>query len=270
MGSKRSRPQDDGEPDTTLPHQERSRPKKRPRQNGPETPHPSTAVNHLKRKIRDVTRTLERSEHMPADIRVEKERALAGYRQDLENSEYEKRKQTMIKKYHMVRFFERRKATRRLKRLKALLSKADREGKEYVDLKRKTHEAEVDLNYTLYCPLAEKYASLYKGKADAGDGDVTLSNDSLISQESGAMAPRPAMWDTVEQCMKEEGTLWALRDRRAGKSPASGADMSQPAAVRKDGSQSKKKSQPRKSGKQAIDPVVEGHEDASDDGFFEE
>ena len=66
---------------------------------------PSTSVNHLKGKIRDVARTLDRSKNLPADVRVEKERALAAYKLDLENAEHEKRKHQMIKKYHMVRFF---------------------------------------------------------------------------------------------------------------------------------------------------------------------
>ena len=61
----------------------------------------------------------------------------------------------------MVRFLERQKAIRRLKRLKTLISKAESGSEEYVDLKRKVHKAEADLNYTLYCPLAEKYTSLY-------------------------------------------------------------------------------------------------------------
>lgn len=65
----------------------------------------STAVNALKAKIRDLTRLLERSDSLPADVRVEKERALAGYKQDLEAAHEEKAKQAMIKKYHMVRFF---------------------------------------------------------------------------------------------------------------------------------------------------------------------
>ncbi|KAI4123440.1 MAG: hypothetical protein LQ347_006160, partial [Umbilicaria vellea] len=65
----------------------------------------STAVNALKAKTRDLTRLLERSDSLPADVRVEKERALAGYKQDLEAAYEEKAKQAMIKKYHMVRFF---------------------------------------------------------------------------------------------------------------------------------------------------------------------
>lgn len=64
--------------------------------------HPS--VNPLKSKIRDLTRALHHSD-LPADIRVEKERALAGYEQDLENALEEKRKRELIRKYHMVRFF---------------------------------------------------------------------------------------------------------------------------------------------------------------------
>ena len=62
------------------------------------------SVNILKSKIRDLTRALQHSD-LPADIRVEKERALAGYEQDLETALEEKRKRELIGKYHMVRFF---------------------------------------------------------------------------------------------------------------------------------------------------------------------
>ena len=59
----------------------------------------------LKSKIRDLSRSLGHNDRMPADVRIEKERALAGYKQDLENAQNEKRRQAMIKRYHMVRFF---------------------------------------------------------------------------------------------------------------------------------------------------------------------
>ena len=42
---------------------------------------------------------------MPADARVESERALAGYRQDLAAVEEGKRRAKMVGRYHMVRFF---------------------------------------------------------------------------------------------------------------------------------------------------------------------
>lgn len=45
---------------------------------------------------------------MPADVRIEKERALAGYQADLEKSKStvgSKRRNDIISRYHMVRFF---------------------------------------------------------------------------------------------------------------------------------------------------------------------
>ena len=105
MGSKRPRLHDNEDDKQVPSHQERKRPKKRIRRDDQDAPRPSTAVNHIKHKIRDLRRTLERSGNLPADVRVEKERALAGYKLDLEKTECEKRKQQMIKKYHMVRFF---------------------------------------------------------------------------------------------------------------------------------------------------------------------
>jgi len=65
----------------------------------------ASSVNTIKKRIRDVTRRLERSEGLPANVRVEDERALAGYEQELAAAEAEKIRQKMIKKYHMVRFF---------------------------------------------------------------------------------------------------------------------------------------------------------------------
>lgn len=63
------------------------------------------SVNSLKSKIRDLTRSLNHNGDLPAGVRIEKERALAGYKQDLENAEQEKQKQALITRYHRVRFF---------------------------------------------------------------------------------------------------------------------------------------------------------------------
>ena len=65
----------------------------------------ASSVNAIKKRIRDVTRRLERSENAPADKKLEDERALAAYQQELASAEAEKIRQKMIKKYHMVRFF---------------------------------------------------------------------------------------------------------------------------------------------------------------------
>lgn len=44
---------------------------------------------------------------MPADLRIEKERALIGYQRDLEEVEEIKKRSEMISKYHFVRFLGR-------------------------------------------------------------------------------------------------------------------------------------------------------------------
>jgi hypothetical protein len=67
----------------------------------------SSSVNAIKKRLRDVTRKLERAEYLPADVRIESERALAAYQQELASAQAEKIRQKMIKKYHMVRFFGR-------------------------------------------------------------------------------------------------------------------------------------------------------------------
>lgn len=63
------------------------------------------SINRLKKKIRSTTRVLNHSDNLPAGVRIEKERALAGYQHDLEQAALKKQRQRMIKKYHMVRFF---------------------------------------------------------------------------------------------------------------------------------------------------------------------
>ena len=61
------------------------------------------SINPIKSQIYHLNRQLRQG--LPADIRVEKERALAGYERDLEIAIEERKKQEMISKYHMVRFF---------------------------------------------------------------------------------------------------------------------------------------------------------------------
>jgi hypothetical protein len=110
MPPKRSHEDLDGIHESRQPqvHQDDPKPAKKPRREGPpkirKQVHASS-VNAVKKRIRDVTRLLSRSEDLPADVRVENERALAAYQQELNAADEEKTRQRMIKKYHMVRFF---------------------------------------------------------------------------------------------------------------------------------------------------------------------
>jgi hypothetical protein len=64
------------------------------------------------------------------------------------------------------------------------------------------HVAEVDLNYTQYCPLSEIYVSLYPREKSATEDGV----------ETEKLDGKPPMWAEVERCM-EDGTLNRLRNR---------------------------------------------------------
>ncbi|PQE13173.1 rRNA-processing efg1 protein [Rutstroemia sp. NJR-2017a BBW] len=162
----------------------------------------ASSVNAIKKRIRDVSRKLERSQDLPANVRIENERALAAYQQELASAEAEKIRQKMIKKYHMVRFFERQKATRQLKKLRKRLLET-KSTEEVEQLKKEMHILEVDLNYTQYHPLGETYISLYPPKGSAEEA----------KEESNEQRPKPPMWAEVEKCM-EEGTLHQLRNRK--------------------------------------------------------
>ncbi|KAH8815809.1 hypothetical protein F5884DRAFT_773745 [Xylogone sp. PMI_703] len=212
MGQKRKVPEPDG---SEIVHESRQsqiygsnpKPAKKARKSEPaeikRQAHISS-VNAIKKRIRDVTRKLAKAEDMPANVRLEHERALTAYQQELATAEVEKVRQKMIKKYHMVRFLERQKATRLVKKLRKRILECE-STEEVEGLKKQMHIAEVDLNYTQYCPLAETYISLYPPKEA---GEERLDDQARLDTKS-----KPPMWKEVEKCM-EDGTLDKLRNRK--------------------------------------------------------
>ncbi|MCJ1479744.1 18S rRNA maturation protein [Lambiella insularis] len=231
------------------------------------------SVNALKEKVRDLSRLLDHSKTLPADVRVEKERALAGYRLELEKAQDEKRRAEIIKKYHMVRFFERQKATRALKKLQKKFAATPSSDAEYSMLQRAVREAEIDLNYTMYYPLAEKYQSLYPRKGDQAPVGEEQGQEIGGRGGRGLGAERPPLWFVVERATAE-GTLETLRD---GKGQSMAIRKQKPTALAQSS-----KSNPR-AGEKAHDlgrgggvklsggPVSDEDEDEdmSDGGFFE-
>ncbi|KAE8375630.1 hypothetical protein BDV26DRAFT_267385 [Aspergillus bertholletiae] len=184
----------------------------------PKKEHQYPSVNELKKRIRDVKRLLNRVD-LPADARIVQERALAGYENDLGEEENRRERSKMIKKYHFVRFLDRKTASKDVKRLehrKKEVSGSDPDStdkeKKLAALSKKLHAARVNLNYTIYYPLAERYVALYadaKKKKDQAKGE-----DNDEDGDAGytlAHADKPAMWYTVEKCMKDK-TLELLRD----------------------------------------------------------
>lgn len=164
---------------------------------------------------------------------------------------------------------ERQKATRKLKRLKKLLSAADHESEEYLELKEKVHRGHVDLNYTLYCPLGEKYTSLYKRTDAHDDLETTMADSSAISQGSGIDSPKPAMWHVVEQCMADN-TLAVLREGKRKNTLSTGVTQSSPSITAHLARPVQKAKSKDVTGKHSNNALLEAQAADSDEGFFEE
>lgn len=116
---------------------------------------------------------------------------------------------------------DRKSATKNLNRLlrreKDLASSERTASKSIEDdlesLRRKIHIARVNLNYTIYYPLNDKYISLYaneqkhKHQHKESDDDTYSGADNTATQSDS----KPPLWYTIEKCM-QEGTLDLLRD----------------------------------------------------------
>ena len=98
------------------------------------------------------------------------------------------------------------------------------------ELARRVHTAQINLNYTIYCPLTEKYVSLYPNKKmrkTAATANVAEEEDEalrtggknddptimdILPQETTDVG-KPDMWLVVEKCTeKGQEALDLLRD----------------------------------------------------------
>lgn len=166
-------------------------------------------VNELKSRIRSLKRQLERNDSLSAVAQQEKERALRAAQDELERNERATKRNEMIGKWHKVRFFDRRKAEKRLKRAKkeldaAVNDKATKEG-----LERRVEDAEVDVKYAIFYPLEKEYAPLFPRRKQGNEDDEADGEDGAELERKGD----PVMWEAVRRCMAE-GTLDAQRNGR--------------------------------------------------------
>ncbi|KAF3206348.1 18S rRNA maturation protein [Orbilia oligospora] len=251
---------------------------KKPHHPKPPKPQPaSTSLTRaqLRKKIRDLTRLLNppssaTTGKLPATTRIDHERALSAYKHELSLQQTSSKVQLLEKRYHKVRFFERRKATRALSRLNrefnaldnntsSSSSSADEESKkEKEGLINKIHAAEVDLNYIMHYPPLEKYISLYR----SGDSKDTNQKRERIRQD-------------IEKRM-EEGTLDrgdALVEANAAEGFGGGVDGKNKKKNSSSSNNSNNKKQGHdgnKNGKSISDKNEDEDEDeGSDGGFFE-
>ncbi|WBW73541.1 rRNA processing protein Efg1 [Schizosaccharomyces osmophilus] len=121
----------------------------------------------VKKKIRDNERLLKK-ENLPANVRVEHERALAALQDQLQGVQLEHKKMKYYERYKKIRFFERKKAERHIKQLEKRLEDPSVDISEKGKMKEQLHKYKIDLLYIKGFPPLVKYVSLYaEGTADS-------------------------------------------------------------------------------------------------------
>ncbi|CAI6333115.1 unnamed protein product [Periconia digitata] len=237
----------------------------------------------LRNRIRDLKRLLSHIDNdadnkMPANIRIERERELETCEHELAEKQQQQRetdfRNKIIGRYHHIRFFERQKATRAVKRIqKQHAALADDDHAEKAKLRQTLHNAEVDLNYTIYCPLLKNYVSLYP-RTDKKPTPATKATPATVFPDG----PKGdiEMWKAVENAM-ENNALEALRNSREGvtipgpKHPVPEANKTKKDHLR----EKKEKQKEEKQDGSAVSPTNGGgdneeeDDEDSDGGFFE-
>ncbi|KAJ8124450.1 hypothetical protein O1611_g9190 [Lasiodiplodia mahajangana] len=252
------------------------------RKKGPSQEKP-TSISWLKKRARTIERRLNHNDSLPANVKHDLEKELDHHRQKLEDLADSRKRQAMIKKYHMVRFFERKKADRLAKKIRTQLG-ATKDEEEEKRLQADLHIAEVDALYAKYFPHRERYVSLYpvSSSPDSGAQGETKTEDS-----SGAArflhTERPPLWGTIEKAA-EKGTsaLVQIQERKSPVNPRSvpsqeqssrhspAAKADQPKAKNSFASESAEAPKSKGKHQPLPDASSTGSDDDSDGGFFEE
>ncbi|CEP64034.1 Efg1p LALA0_S10e00716g [Lachancea lanzarotensis] len=145
--------------------------------------------NKIKKKIRDIERLLQKKKDvLPDTVLIEKERSLEALRFELKNAELRVKVQNNAKKYHMVRFIERKKA---LRRYKQAVKNNDKD---------EIRDKAVELCYVVNFPKTEKYIALYPTD-DNEHGDEDEETDVNEKSQEKTEATRKLYLELVKAIM---------------------------------------------------------------------
>ncbi|KAI9672692.1 MAG: 18S rRNA maturation protein [Alyxoria varia] len=166
--------------------------------------HDNPGFSSHKRRLRNLTRALEnRGSELPGHVRSKLEADLLELREEDARREVRRRRDKVVGKYHMVRFFDRKKATRHIKRAEKLLASSKSE-EDRAAAEKALRVARVDLNYSLYHPLEKRYCALYqKGpKPEEPDpkenGQTPSKQTQSIDDRNELSAHAREIWEKIE------------------------------------------------------------------------
>ena len=236
-------------------------------------------VNELKTSIRNIKRLLERdvaeksmgeaggkNKPLPPKVRISKERELASAQHELAESQAAEKRSKMIARYHKVRFFDRQKATKRLKRARKAMKEVEDDAVRREELAREADECELDVQYAMYYPLDVPYVALYPSHKKV-EGQEEDSDGKAVEVARQGDAEMRAL---LKKCVTE-GKLDALRngklDKEGNYKPVEGAADDETKAKDKKKKAEGKEDKNGKRKAEEMEPEASG--DESDGGFFE-
>lgn len=117
-------------------------------------------TNKIKKRIRDIERLLtKKKDILPDTVLLEKERTLEALKLELTNAELNQKAKKYSTKYHMVRFFERKKALKKYNQCLRKIEKITDEEREAYN--KRLLGRKIDVCYVVNFPKTQKYVSLY-------------------------------------------------------------------------------------------------------------
>ncbi|KAF9115049.1 18S rRNA maturation protein [Mortierella sp. AM989] len=128
----------------------------------------------LKKKLRDTLRLLSKNPKMPADVRLEHERRIEALNLQIAEKQVDQTEQKMATKYRMLKFFESKKADRKIKVF--IRQHPDWESNE--DEKNELESLKLDLAYIQHYPKTQKYIALYPNE-NADDPVVSKAREEI-------------------------------------------------------------------------------------------
>ncbi|GAA5811607.1 hypothetical protein MFLAVUS_005047 [Mucor flavus] len=152
----------------TQPQQQYGKPKSTFVRTRNQTEDIPLSASKIKKRIRDVKRTLAKGKNVSAQVITESKRRLRALELELGEKVIDEAERSHATKYHMVKHFERKKLERKVKQAKAALAGESDETKK-ARLQDKLDEQEIKLLYVLHYPKTIPYVSLF---AEENEDDI--------------------------------------------------------------------------------------------------
>ncbi|CAM6027485.1 unnamed protein product [Sphagnum balticum] len=123
-----------------------------------------TKVVSIKNQIRGIERLLKKV--LPAEVKDAQQKKLEELKQQSDVHFRIELERKMALRYRKVKFFERRKIERRIRRLEKQQRTSDDNPQRLADIAEQLTQLKEDLEYVRFFPKTEKYVSLFMGSED--------------------------------------------------------------------------------------------------------